>query len=113
MGIYHAYLPFEKRLENISNYRKGSVNILISCRALDEGFDVPESNTGIIVAGTNSVRQWIQRMGRILRRTPGKEFSKIYVIFVDLVEKDVFKETELAEFEREALSIESINLTFT
>jgi len=112
VGIYHTHLPFDKRLENISNYRKGSVNILISCRALDEGFDVPESNTGVIVAGTSSVRQWIQRMGRILRRTPGKEFSKIYVIFVDIVEKDVFKEKELREFEREALSVESINLTF-
>lgn len=112
VGIYHTSLPFDKRLENISNYRKGDINILVSCRALDEGFDVPESNTGIIVAGTSSVRQWIQRMGRILRRTPGKEFSKIYVVFVDLVEKDVFKETELKEFEKEALSVESINLTF-
>ena len=112
MGIYHTHLPFNERLENISNYRRGSINILVSCRALDEGFDVPESNTGIIVAGTSSVRQWIQRMGRILRRIPGKESSKIYVIFVDIVEKDVFKEKELKEFEREALSVESINLTF-
>jgi len=45
----------------------------------------------MVVAGTSSVRQWIQRMGRILRRTPGKEYSKIYVIFVNLVEKDVFR----------------------
>jgi len=112
VGIYHACLPLDKRLENISNYRKGNINVLVSCRALDEGFDVPEANVGIIVAGTSSVRQWIQRMGRILRKTPGKEFSKIYIVFVDLVEKDVFKETELREFEKEALSVESINLTF-
>ena len=51
-------------------------------------------------------------MGRILRKTPGKEFSKIYVIFIDIVERDVFKERELVEFEKEALSVESINLTF-
>ncbi|RKY88425.1 hypothetical protein DRQ09_02900 [candidate division KSB1 bacterium] len=112
VGIYHTHLSFNKRLKNISNYRDGCINVLISCRALDEGFDVPESNIGIIVAGTSSVRQWIQRMGRILRRMPGKKFSKIYVVFVDLVEKDVFKEKELAEFEREAYSVESINLTF-
>lgn len=43
---------------------------------------------------------------------PGKEFSRIYVVFVDIIEKDVFKETELREFEKEALSVESINLTF-
>jgi len=112
VGIYHTHLPFDERLENISNYRKGNINILVSCRALDEGFDVPDSNIGIIVAGTSSVRQWIQRMGRILRKAPGKKFSRIYVVFVDLVEKDVFKETELREFEEEALSVESINLTF-
>jgi superfamily II DNA or RNA helicase len=112
VGIYHAYLPFDEKVENITNFRIGKINILISCRALDEGFDVPEANTGIIVSGTSSVRQWIQRMGRILRRTPGKDFSRIYVVFVDLVEKDVFKETELREFEKEALSVESISLSF-
>lgn len=112
VSIYHAQMSFDQRLDSISRYRKGKINILISCRALDEGFDVPESNTGIIIAGTSSVRQWIQRMGRILRRMPGKEFSRIYVVFVDLVEKDVFKEIELKKFEKEALSVELIKLTF-
>ena len=95
VGIYHTDLPMDERVNSISQYREGAVNILVSCRALDEGLDVPESNTGIIVAGTSSVRQWIQRMGRILRKTPAKKFSRIYVVFIDLVEKDVFKETEL------------------
>lgn len=112
VGLYHANLSLDERLKSISNYREGRNNILVSCRALDEGFDVPESNTGIIVAGTSSVRQWIQRMGRILRRAPGKEFSRIYVVFVDVVEKDVFMETELREFQDEALSVESISLSF-
>lgn len=112
VGIYHTKLTSTQRLKNISDYRKGDINILVSCRALDEGLDVPESNIGIIVAGTSSVRQWIQRMGRILRKAPGKEYSKIYVVFVDVIEKDVFKEKELKEFEQEALSVEVINLTF-
>ena len=111
-GVYHTGLPLNERIKNIADYRAGKTNILVSCRALDEGFDVPESEVGIIVAGTSSVRQWIQRMGRILRKTPGKEYSTIYVIFADLVEKDVFEETELREFEREALSVELINLTY-
>lgn len=112
VGIYHAQLPFNERVKNIIEYREGDINILISCRALDEGFDVPDTTTGIIVAGTSSVRQWIQRMGRILRRTPGKEYSKIYVIFVNLVEKDVFREKDLSEFEREAIKVESIEMSF-
>jgi superfamily II DNA or RNA helicase len=112
VGIYHANQPMDKRVESIAGYRNGTSNILVSCKALDEGFDVPETNTGIIVTGTSSVRQWIQRMGRILRKMPGKEFSRIYVVFVDVVEKDVFKEIELVEFEKEALSVESINMKF-
>lgn len=111
-GIYHTNLAADERLKNITDYKQGAINILVSCRALDEGFDVPESEVGIIVAGTSSVRQWIQRMGRILRRTPGKEYSMIYVMFADAVEKDVFTETELREFEKDALSVELINLTY-
>jgi superfamily II DNA or RNA helicase len=112
VGIYHTDLPLNERIKNIADYRSGKNNIIVSCRALDEGFDVPESEIGIIVAGTSSVRQWIQRMGRILRKTPDKEYSRIFVIFVNIVERDVFRETELREFEKEALSVELINLTY-
>lgn len=111
-GRYHTKLSVDERVKNITDYKQGTINILVSCRALDEGFDVPESEVGIIVAGTSSMRQWIQRMGRILRRTPGKEYSKIYVVFADAVERDVFTENELKDFEKDALSEEFINLTY-
>lgn len=111
-GIYHMNLSPRQRIQSIDDYRSGNTNMLISCRALDEGFDIPKAEVGIIVAGTSSVRQWIQRMGRILRRTPDKEYSRIFVVFVNFVEQDVFTETELREFEREATSVELINLAY-
>jgi len=52
-------------------------------------------------------------MGRILRKTPNKNHSTSYVIFANIVEKNVFKETELKEFEKEALNVELINLSFS
>ncbi len=107
---YHSEMPLPERLKNISAFRDNKIRVLVTCKALDEGFDVPSADTGIIVAGTSSVRQWIQRMGRILRKSPGKEYSKIYVVFADVVEKDIFSEDELREFEREALSVEMIHL---
>jgi len=110
-GIYHSKMHVKERLMSISNFKDGKTNILIACRALDEGFDVPAAETGIIVAGTSSVRQWIQRMGRILRKSPSKEYSKIYVVFVDMVERDIFKEGDLLEFEKEALGLELIHLS--
>lgn len=109
-GIYHSKMPVKERLASISEFKDGKTNILIACRALDEGFDVPATETGIIVAGTSSVRQWIQRMGRILRKSPSKEYSKIYVVFVDMIEQDIFTEKDLAEFEKEAIGVELIHL---
>lgn len=110
VGIYHSKMPVKERLTNISEFRDGRISILIACRALDEGFDVPAAETGIIVAGTSSVRQWIQRMGRILRKSPSKEYSKIYVVFVDMIEQDIFTEKDLADFEKEAIGVELIHL---
>jgi len=112
VGIYHSEMPLSERMKSISEFKDGKIKILVSCRALDEGFDVPSADTGIIVAGTSSVRQWIQRMGRILRKSEYKDTSKIYVIFADVVEKDVFYEDELHEFEKEALRVENIKLYF-
>lgn len=109
-GIYHSKMHVKERMESISEFKDGKIKILVSCKALDEGFDVPAAETGIIVAGTSSVRQWIQRMGRILRRSPSKEYSKIYVIFVDMFEQDIFTEKDLRNFEKEAIGTELINL---
>jgi len=109
-GIYHSKMPVKERLANISKFKDRNINILVACRALDEGFDVPAAETGIIVAGTSSVRQWIQRMGRILRKSPSKEYSKIYVVFVNMIEQDIFTEKDLAEFEKEAIGVELIHL---
>ncbi len=109
-GIYHSKMPVKERLASISEFKDGKTNVLIACRALDEGFDVPAAETGIIVAGTSSVRQWIQRMGRILRRAPSKEYSKIYVVLVDMIEQDVFTQKDLRDFEKEAIGIELVYL---
>ena len=109
-GIYHSKMPVKERLTNISEFRDGKTDILIACRALDEGFDAPAAETGIIVAGTSSVRQWIQRMGRILRKSLSKEYSKIYVIFANIVEQDIFAKKDLVDFEKEAIAVELINL---
>lgn len=109
-GIYHSKMLPGERLTSISDFKDGKINVLVTCRALDEGFDVPAAETGIIVAGTSSVRQWIQRMGRILRKSPSKDCSKIYVVFVDMVEPDVFTSKDLEEFEKEAKKVKLIYL---
>ncbi len=63
-------------------FRRGMVDVLVTCRALDEGMNVPEAEVGIIASSTASTRQRIQRLGRVLRPAPGKDSAKIYTLFI-------------------------------
>ena len=52
--------------------------VLLSIRCLDEGVDIPKISHAIIVASSQNPRQFIQRRGRVLRRSPGKLNAVIY-----------------------------------
>ena len=56
--------------------------MLVTCRALDEGLDVPEAEFGIIGASTASLRQRIQRLGRVLRPHPDKKTATVVTLYV-------------------------------
>jgi superfamily II DNA or RNA helicase len=79
-GIYHSKMPLKARTEVLGQYRRGEIDVLVTCRALDEGFNVPETQIGIIAASTATRRQRIQRLGRIVRPAKGKETAKVYTL---------------------------------
>ncbi|MBU7031745.1 MAG: DEAD/DEAH box helicase [Theionarchaea archaeon] len=62
----------EERTEILTRFRSGIYTAIVSSQVLDEGIDVPEANVGIILSGTGSVREYTQRLGRILRPTEKK-----------------------------------------
>ena len=46
---------------------------ILTSRVLDEGVDVPDASMAVILSGSGSNRQFVQRLGRILRPGPGKQ----------------------------------------
>ena len=64
----------------ISEFNNGSLKTLTSMRVLDEGFNVPQTENAFLLASNTVRRQWIQRLGRVLRLSPatGKTKSTIY-----------------------------------
>ncbi len=58
-------------------YRKHG-GILVSIRCLDEGVDIPDISHALILASSQNPRQFIQRRGRVLRRSPGKHFAVLH-----------------------------------
>ena len=61
-----------ERRQMLDAFRDGSYPVLVTSRVLNEGVDVPEANVGIVVSGSGSIREHVQRLGRILRPAPGK-----------------------------------------
>lgn len=78
---YHSGLGEHIRRENLRMFRRGIFDVLVTCRALDEGANIPETRVAVVVASTASDRQRIQRLGRVLRPAPGKSSAVVYTIY--------------------------------
>ncbi|NMA43886.1 MAG: DEAD/DEAH box helicase [Oligosphaeraceae bacterium] len=61
-----------ERKQMLDYFRQGIYPALVTSRVLNEGVDVPEANVGIVVSGSGSTREHVQRLGRILRPGPDK-----------------------------------------
>lgn len=68
----------------MEHFRLGVIDAMVAIRCLDEGIDVPACSTAYILASSRDPRQFVQRRGRILRRSPGKELATIHDFIVVL-----------------------------
>ena len=71
--------PRGERLRAFEMFRRGLLRVIVSTTVLDEGIDVPDADVAVILSGSGQVRQMVQRIGRVLRWTPGK-VAKVYEI---------------------------------
>ncbi len=78
----------KERAAILDNFRDGYTDALVAIKCLDEGIDIPACTTAFILASSRDPRQFIQRRGRILRRSPGKEIAEIFDFLVVLPEMD-------------------------
>ena len=60
--------PVKERHEILQNFREGKYRTLVASHVLNEGVDVPEASIAILLSGTGSTREYIQRLGRVLRK---------------------------------------------
>ncbi|MFC4454069.1 DEAD/DEAH box helicase family protein [Deinococcus sonorensis] len=65
--------PVKERHALLQRFRSGEYRVLVTSRVLNEGVDVPEASVAIVLSGTATEREHIQRLGRILRRAEGKQ----------------------------------------
>lgn len=93
----------KERDEILSEYEKGTLEVLTSMKCLDEGVDVPRSELAIFCASTGNPRQFIQRRGRILRTHKDKKYAYIHDL---VVVPEVNSASESYQMERNLLESE-------
>ena len=79
----------KERHEILQRFNDGSYPFLVTSKVLNEGVDVPAANVGIILSGSGSVREHVQRLGRILRRAKDKHATLYEVVAEDTAEEYV------------------------
>jgi superfamily II DNA or RNA helicase len=81
-GIYHSGKHKSVGESALRRFEDGEIRILVSCRTLDEGLSITSADVAVIVSSTNSARQRIQRLGRILRKKDGDRRAHFYYLYI-------------------------------
>ncbi len=73
---YHSNMSGEKA--DALNWFKKFGGVLVSIKCLDEGVDIPAVSHAFILASSQNPRQFIQRRGRVLRKSAEKNLAVIH-----------------------------------
>ena len=77
------YVQGTKR-EVVESFTAGAIDILFAKQRLNEGIDIPAAKRAFFIASSTSEREFIQRRGRVLRKSPGtnKTLAEIFDFIV-------------------------------
>ncbi|MEC4894679.1 MAG: DEAD/DEAH box helicase family protein [Oscillatoria sp. PMC 1051.18] len=76
--------PVKERHDILTRFREGEYKSLVVSHVLNEGVDVPDARIAIILSGTGSTREYVQRLGRVLRK--GTQKDKLAILYEVIAE---------------------------
>ncbi|MDE3271794.1 DEAD/DEAH box helicase family protein [Pseudoalteromonas sp. G4] len=74
---FTSYETGSERKSIMENFKNQFIDALVAMKVLDEGIDVPVCKTAFILASSRNPRQYVQRRGRVLRKSHSKNEAKI------------------------------------
>jgi superfamily II DNA or RNA helicase len=92
--------PIKERQFMLEAFKEGTYTALVTSKVLNEGVDMPDASIGVILSGSASNREFVQRLGRILRRGQGKQ-----AVLYEVVSRET-REERVAEQRRGSLASE-------
>lgn len=107
------YGGISEREHLIHGFIAGDYQILVAIKCLDEGIDIPSAKRAIVMASSTNPREYVQRIGRIIRQAPEKSQADIYdlIIHPDLsgYKEDVLSKIERRVFEKEMERVKDLS----
>jgi len=85
-AITHETSAAERR-RILDGFQSGRYRAIVTSRVLNEGVDIPEAKIAIVLGGGSSAREYIQRLGRVLRKVENREALLFEVIAHDTIEE--------------------------
>lgn len=76
----------KERSEALARFADGTFSAIATSKVLNEGVDVPDANVAVVISGSGSVREHVQRLGRILRKKDGKRATLYELVSSDTAE---------------------------
>lgn len=116
VGLFFGSLSSDERDGFMSDFEDGFLDTLVSIDVLNEGIDVPECDSAVLVANSMSEREAVQRRGRVLRKAEEETRAQIHdFITLPVAQEEIkFKQADLSTAEvnlikKELLRVERMN----
>jgi superfamily II DNA or RNA helicase len=87
----------KERRQWLEAFNKGDILALATSKVLNEGVNIPDASVAIVLSGSGSSREHIQRLGRILRKQPEKEAILYEVVAAGTTEEGISRRRGNAE----------------
>jgi superfamily II DNA or RNA helicase len=84
--------------------KSGLYTAVVASKVLNEGVDVPEASVGVVLSGSSVAREFVQRLGRLLRKSEGKR-----AVLYEVVARAT-REERVAERRRQGVGVDSLQL---
>src|SRR5919106_774950 len=94
----------KERQEMLERFKAGLYMAIVASKVLNEGVDVPEASVGVVLSGSSVAREFVQRLGRLLRRSEGKR-----AVLYEVVARAT-REERVAERRRQGVGVDSLQL---
>lgn len=75
--------PVKERHTILQKFRGGDYSVIVVSHVLNEGVDVPDARIAILLSGSGSTREYIQRLGRVLRKGNDGKVALLYEVVAE------------------------------